>query len=159
MVIRMPVVRAAIAAGMIVCALGGAAVAGGLDAESNTDGFDPAVEAYRIGEARRQSAMARQLDLVYRMQWENPYFLGGGPIRQPIGYESKQLGPNRWIYRPIYAEDVAPAADELPAPEQATQKAPAVPPQPPAPSDAAPEDFIGPPATPQKPARRGPREF
>lgn len=149
-----------------VCTLAAAAfvVAGqcalaGLDPESNTDGFDPGAEAYRLGEARRLNNIARQLDTVYRMQWEYPYFPGEPPVRQPIGYESKQLGPNRWLYRPIYAEDVAPAAETLPTPEPLPvppQNGPAAKPQAPAPADAVPGDFI-----PPKDAapHRGPREF
>ena len=154
--------RGAVAIGALVSALAGTA-AGGLDPESNTDGFDPAAESYRTGEARRLNAIARQLDLVYQMQWENPYFPGEPPIRQPIGYESKQVGPDRWIYRPIYSEDVDAATDILPAPESlpqpAAHKAPAAGPPRPAPADAVPEDFIPPKATPNKPKRGGPREF
>ncbi|MEX0678205.1 MAG: hypothetical protein WD063_14075 [Pirellulales bacterium] len=155
--------RGSLAIAALAIALAGTPAAGGLDPESNTDGFDPAAQSYRTAEARRLNAIARQLDLTYRMQWENPYFPGQGPIRQPIGYESKQLGPDRWIYRPIYAEDVAPPADALPLPEglpqPANQKAPSAGPQRPAPADAAPEDLIPPKAAPKKPARRAPREF
>lgn len=134
---------------------------GGLDPESNTDGFDPAAQSYRINEARRLNAISRQLDLTYRMQRENPYFPGEPPIRQPIGYESKQVGANRWIYRPIYAEDVnrdsATVPESLPPP--AAGKTPAEKPQRPAPAGAAPEDFIPPKDAPKKPAGPGPREF
>jgi hypothetical protein len=152
--------RGAITGCLLLCALGGIASAG-LDAESNTDGFDPAAQAYRTGEARRLNAIARQLDLTYRMQWENPYFPGGPPIRQPIGYESKQVSPSEWIYRPIYAEDVIPESAESsePLPLPATRKAPVVGPQLPAPADAAPGDLIPPKVVPQVPARRGVREF
>lgn len=144
---------------VLCCALAGRVSAGGLDPESNTDGFDPAADSHRTGEAQRLNAIARQLDLVYQMQWENPYFPGGPPIRQPIGYESKQIGPNSWLYRPLYAEDVTPAADvpveTLPLP--ATPQAPAVGPRAPGPADALPSDFM--PPKPKPPAARGPREF
>jgi hypothetical protein len=135
----------------------------GLDGESNTDGFDPGAEAYRRGEEQRLSNVARQLDTVYRMQWEYPYFPGEPPVRQPIGYESKQVAPNRWIYRPIYPEDVAPAPGEaLPTPAEPLppRDAPAAKPQLPAPADAVPGDLIPPQGgrRPQ-PLGRGPREF
>lgn len=138
------------------------ALAGGLDPESNTDGFDPGAEAHRRGEARRLNNIARQLDTVYRMQWEFPYFPGEAPVRQPIGYESKQVAPDRWIYRPIYAEDVAPQGETLPAPEALpapVQNGPAARPQAPAPADARPGDRIPPKSAGQKPAGGGPREF
>jgi len=140
--------------------LAGSAVGSGVDPESNTDGFDPAAENHRIGEARRLNAMARQLDLIYRMQWENPYFPGGPPVRQPIGYESKQVAPDRWIYRPTYPEDVAEPVEGTgePLPEPMPQPAPLPAPQAPAPADAQPGDFM-PPKDPAKPPRRGPREF
>ena len=155
----------AIAGCVLLCALVGTAAAG-LDPESNTDGFDPAAQSYRINEARRLNAIARQLDLTYQMQWENPYFPGGPPIRQPIGYESKQVSPREWIYRPIYAEDVVPESDASsePLPRPATNKAPSAKapsarPQAPAPADAVPGDLIPPKDAPQGPPRRGPREF
>jgi hypothetical protein len=160
----MPVPKATfIAALAAACALVGNCALAGLDPESNTDGFDPGAEAYRLGEERRLSDIARQLDTVYRMQWEYPYFPGEPPVRQPIGYESKQVAPNKWIYRPIYAEDVAPAGETLPMNEllpSPAQNGPAAKPQAPAPADAARGDLI-PPAgpLPPKPARRGPREF
>jgi hypothetical protein len=136
------------------------AVASGIDPESNTDSFDPAAESHRIGEARRVNAIARQLDLIYRLQWENPYFPGEPPVRQPVGYESKQVAPNRWIYRPLYAEDVAGETESgaEPLPEPTPQRAPQAAPQAPAPADAQPGDFM-PPKNPAPPARRGPREF
>jgi len=165
-----PALSAALfALAVCACAVGGQFVLAqralaGLDPESNTDGFDPGAEAYRLGEARRLNNIARQLDTVYRMQWENPYFPGEPPVRQPIGYESKQLGPNRWLYRPIYSEDTAEPLETLPAPEPLPQPLPAQPvpgakPQAPAPADALPGDFIPPQgAQPRQPAR-GPREF
>jgi hypothetical protein len=161
MVIRKRFVcNAVIAQALLAVMLSGAAVGGGLDPESNTDGFDPAVESYRINEARRQNLINRQLDLIYLMQWENPYFPGEDPIQQPIGYESKQVSPNRWIYRPIYPENVAPAPSTNEAlPEPVAAGAPAAEPVAPAPADAASGDFIPPKAVPKTPAARGPRKF
>jgi hypothetical protein len=154
---------AAFAIALSACALAGRCALAGLDPESNTDGFNPAAEAYRLGEARRLNNIGRQLDTVYRMQWEFPYFPGEPPVRQPIGYESKQVAPNRWIYRPIYADDVAPKAETLPAPEALpvpAKNGAAAKPQAPAPADAVPADLIPPKnAGPRKPAARGPREF
>jgi hypothetical protein len=93
------------------------------------------------------------------MQWANPYFPGEEPVRQPIGYESKQIGPNRWLSRPIYGEDVAPQGELLPVPEPLPPPGgPAGEPQAPAPAGAAPGDFIPPRAAPKNPAP-GPREF
>jgi hypothetical protein len=146
--------------------LAGPPARAGLDPEANVDGFDPAAENNRINEARRRNNVERQLNLIYQMQWENPYFPGEPPIRQPIGYESKQVAPNRWIYRPLYAEDVAPgqsppAAETLPTP--APDKAA---PQAPGPADAQPGDLIPPRRDPVAPLRkippqngRRPREF
>jgi hypothetical protein len=148
-------------AGFVLLGVLAGTAAGGLDPESNTDGFDPAAQSYRTAEARRLNAMARQLDLTYRMQWENPYFPGGPPIRQPIGYESKQVSPREWIYRPIYAEDVVPESEKStePLPRPATRKTPLARPQLPAPADAVPGDLIPPKDAPKVPALRGPREF
>lgn len=140
-----------------LCALLGAAavtIAGGLDPESNTDGFDPAADLNRIGEARRLNAVSRQLGLTYLMQWQNPYFPGSPPVRQPIGYESKQVGPTRWIYRPVYSEDVLPtdqASEPLPAPAANRPKGKR--PQRPGPADAQPDDLIPPQPAPGKNVR------
>ena len=143
---------------------GGAAAVAGIDAESNADGFNPAAQLYGIAEAQRLNRVARQLELNQFMidstyyepgdLWGPP--LGGPPTRRPIGYESKQIGPNRWMYRPLYAEDIA-AGDpaELPAPGAELLRTPHVQPQLPAPSDAAPGDFI----PPRDPDLGGPREF
>lgn len=158
MVIRRRFAWAAIATGLLSFELLGTSAGGGLDPESNTDTFDPAADSHRVNEARRRNAIARQLDLIYLMQWENPYFAGEGPIRQPIGYESKQVSPNRWIYRPIYPEDVAPTTNEA-LPEPGAASAPATQPGGPAPADAAPGDFIPPKAVPNTPPARGPRKF
>lgn len=158
MVIRRRIAWAIIASGLLCVALLGTATGGGLDPESNTDTFDPAADSHRVNEARRRNAIARQLDLIYLMQWENPYFAGEGPIRQPIGYESKQVSPSRWIYRPIYSEDVAPPANES-LPEPGAANAPAAKPFGPSPADAAAGDFIPPKAAPNTPPARGPRKF
>jgi hypothetical protein len=32
-------------------------------------------------------------------------YASGSGVRQPIGHESLQTGPNRWEYRPLYADD------------------------------------------------------
>lgn len=167
-----------LSAAVLACALVAATVArGGLDGESNTDGFNPAIEQYSMAEAQREIRVARQLglncyliDSIYWSPadlWGPP--LGGPPIRQPVGYESKQIGPDRWMYRPLYSEDIAAGeeaalppgtVDLLPVPKDAPvrQAAPAARPKRPAPSDAAPGDFI-PPDDNGKPARSGPREF
>ncbi len=146
---------------------------------------------YGLNEARRQGLLAQQIALVYQMRWyagltpAYPYPFEPWPrvpgdiygyplyqsVPQPIGHESRQVAPNRWIYRPIYpgqqpgaamtapdanAGGVAPnAGPELNAPNAAGPN-PAVPnraaPQPkrrpaaelPAPSDAQPGDFVPP---------------
>ncbi len=158
-----------LAAAVSACALtGGAAAFGGIDAESNTDGFNPAAQLYGIAEAGRLSRVTRQLELnrflIYSTyyepgdRWGPP--LGGPPIRQPIGYESKQIGPNRWMYRPLYAEDVAAGTPtELRSPGGEPLRTPHVQPQLPAPSDAAPDDFIPPRDKPAGPDSGGPRAF
>jgi hypothetical protein len=142
----------------------------GIDQESNTDGFDPAADSYRINEARRQNAIARQLELNYRMMWEFGVDPANPPVAQPIGHESKQVGPNKWIYRPVYPEEVqvqpipAEGPELLPPPAAApidigpvapTQKVPRALPKP---ADARPKDFIPPRAAPA-PKRQGPREL
>lgn len=148
----------------------------GIDQESNTDGFDPAADSYRINEARRQNAIARQLELKYRMMWEFGVDPANPPVDQPIGHESKQVGPNKWIYRPIYSDEVeiesvpAEGPELLPAPGATppanvgpvdigplapTRKVPRALPKP---ADAAPQDFIPPQKTPPA-KRRGPREL
>jgi hypothetical protein len=168
----------------------GAISLAGVDPESNTDGVNPAAELYDQAEAQRLARVARQLELNDFMAWSvayGPWSLWGPPVgfppeRQPIGYESKQVGPHKWIYRPLYAEDVPPGAapnaepavapgagsgpaNDLPAP----QGAPDAGQQLPAPRDAAPGDFLppldgAPPAAAQQPRARkpvasGPREF
>ncbi len=140
--------------------------AAGLDPESNTDGFDPAAESHRINEARRLNAISQQLELTRGMLWLDGFNPANPPIRQPIGFESGQTGPNRWMYRPVYGEDVAPpqtvpaaAPETLPAPDSV---GPQLIPQAPAPSGAKAGDFIPPqdPVAPRRlPARPGPREF
>lgn len=152
----------------------------GIDQESNTDGFDPAADSYRINEARRQNAIARQLELKYRMMWEFGFDAANPPVDQPIGHESKQIGPNTWTYEPIYPEQVEPLPAEgpelLPPSGAPVQRAPLdigplaparkVPRALPKPADAGPQDFIPPqksmptkPAPPKPQQRRGPREL
>jgi hypothetical protein len=41
-------------------------------------------------------------DVGYNLYGGDP---AGQPVRQPIGHESLQTGPNRWEYRPLYAGD------------------------------------------------------
>ncbi len=139
-----------IAACVVVLAIADSATAG-IDPESDTDGYNPAAELYDIGEAQRLNNVARQLDLNRWMIWSSMYCpgdlwgppIGGPPVRQPTGYESKQVAPNRWIYRPLYSEDFAPG--ELPAPPMPEPlPPPPAPPDLPAPSDAQPEDFVPP---------------
>ena len=80
---------------------------------------DFAEESYRIAEAQRLDSIARQLDLNYQMIWQSGFADGvwrypaPRPIEHPIGYESRQTGPNRWIYRPIYAGE--PRGPAIPA--------------------------------------------
>lgn len=158
----------------------GSLPAASLDPESNTDGFDPGVESYRINEARRLNEISRQLELNYRMLWDHGFNPASPPVRQPIGHESKQVAPNRWIYRPVYPEqpvypeEVGPEFEEigpklLPSP-RVTPNAPApsvTSPQPlpprglslPAPSDSVPGDRLLPKKPPAPPLPRGPREF
>src|SRR5258708_37969519 len=85
----------------------------------------PVEENYRINEAQRLDLIARQLDLNYRMIWQagygprypNPFepwprvagdiwgYPAPRPIEHPIGHESVQVSPTRWIYRPVYAAE------------------------------------------------------
>jgi len=145
-------------------------VAAGLDPEGDTDGFNPAVQLYEFGEANRLEAVSRQLELNNRMMWSTYYVPGdlwgppaGWPVRQPIGHETQQTAPNRWMYRPLYdGEDLpapgsteplpapraAPGANNLPAPADGSGASR------PAPSDAVPADYLPPQAR-----VRGPREF
>lgn len=149
----------------------------GLDGESNTDGYNPAALGDELGEARRQAIIARQIDLVERMNWSAIYCqfydpfepfppisgdIWGYPlderVRQPIGHQSGQTGPDRWNYRPLYEEDV----ESLPSPEPSPNGfAPEViGPELPAPRDAGPGEVE--PLAPKKSLRRqnrGPREF
>lgn len=144
----------------------------GLDGESNTDGYNPAALGDEQGEARRQAIIARQIELVERMNWSAIYCQIDDPfepwpaisgdiwsypqserVRQPIGHQSGQTGPNRWNYRPLYAEDVeglpSSAAEHVgPAPEVIGPELP------------APGDFV-PPASKKllRRLQRGPREF
>lgn len=155
------------------------ALAGGLDRELDTDGFDPAAESYRINEARRMNEINRQLELKYRMLWAHGFDPASPPVDQPLGHAYEQTGPNRWEYRPIYPENVQPSPghgeeiETLPAPDATIDdaqqpgqpplliapQAPAVAPQAPAPRDAIPADQLIPQSKPRKAKPRGPREF
>ena len=149
--------------------------------------FDPAYESFQFNEARRQSQIARQLDLNYRMARSSGYgpqypgvfepwprvegdiygYRLPGPIAQPVGHESAQVGPNRWIYRPFYLAGAVPQTVPVVSPN-VRKAAPAMPlrepnkppqVQLPAPSDLSepevPRPILEKPAT----KRPGPREF
>jgi hypothetical protein len=166
------IVSRIVVAGVVGLALGSISLAG-VDGESNTDGFNPAAELYDVAEAQRLGKVAHQHALVDAIVHSIAYWpgdlwgppIGGPPVRQPIGYESKQVGPNRWIYRPLYPEDVgpdgkplAPNVEQLPVPEAlpAPQVIPGPQPGHPAPSDAKPEDYIPPDGAGPRPGERGP---
>jgi hypothetical protein len=157
--------------GLIVsCALAASARAG-IDPESNTDAGNPAAAIYSTNEVQRQAMIARQLDLNRQMIWSSGY---AGPldpwwcvpsinwryprplVEQPVGHESIQTGPNRWIYRPLYARDVEQPATDLAPPGsfEVVQPAPA---QLPGPSNREPDDRPLPGLQLKK--RPGPREF
>ena len=167
---------AGLLAGVVVIA--GMAGAGGIDPESNTDGFNPAVELYDLAEAQRLGQISRQRALNEIMLRSTQYFpgdlwgppIGGPPIRQPIGFESKKIGPGRWMYRPLYRQPETsgetiqagpPVGVPLPRPNQAPAagSAPHSKSRLPAPSDARPGDFVPPKNRSAKPKARGPREF
>ncbi len=155
-----------------LCLAGGKAVAGPLDPETNTDGFSPAADIDDANEARRRDLIARQLDLNLQMNWFSGFgpqcldpfepwqsvpgdiwgYPRSRPIEQPIGHESAQTGPNRWTYRPLYAEPTSSAASGRANP--AASKS--VGPQLPGPSDPAPGTPAG---RPKKKRPLGPREF
>jgi hypothetical protein len=169
------VIRQILAASVLgVSCFGAWALAGPLDPESNTDGFSPAVGIDDANEARRRDLIAHQLDLNLQMIWASgcgpqigdpfePWLSVPGdiwgyarprPIEQPIGHESAQTGPNRWIYRPLYPRPAEPVA-----PGQVNPTNPnAIGPELPGPSD--PEPLAKPPAV-RVPKKRpaGPREF
>jgi hypothetical protein len=160
----------------IACLLSAAGRADSIDPETNTDGFNPAASAHQMGEARRLDLIARQLDLNYRMirsagygpQYPNPFepwprvpgdiwgYPRSRPIEHPIGHESGQIAPDRWIYRPLYAADLNAAPPAVPAP--ASPRAPGFVEQLPGPSDPEPEK-LAPAARPKKKSPGGPREF
>jgi hypothetical protein len=168
-----------------VCLAGAQRANGAVDPEANTDGFSPATEIYRINEARRQDQIARQLDLNFRMQssaglgprFANPFepwprvpgdiwgYPLARPVAQPIGHESVQTSPNRWIYRPLYA--TAPGyvrpRSARPAARSSVPVAPRQPPpahvQLPGPSEPEPEDFAPRGPNKRKPLPAGAREF
>ncbi|REK15736.1 MAG: hypothetical protein DWQ37_07920 [Planctomycetota bacterium] len=159
---------------LVVCS-GASAYGFGLDPESNVDGFDPAGDLYRIGEARRLNEVARQLEVTRKMLWQNGYNPANPPIRQPVGYKSRQIDSHNWTYEPLYGEPAcpveverAPAEDPgepelLPAPTPVTPKRPARGTLP-APADAQPGDYVPPQNLPSQnapelPLPRGRREF
>ena len=156
--------------GAAACLAGAVAQAGPLDAEANTDGFNPAAESNDFNEVRRQNQIARQIELNYRLygsagygpQYSYPFEpwprvpgdIWGYPQNQktpqPIGHESVKTGPNRWLYRPLYAPappvntGAQPANGPPPAAPRAPRSARPANARPPAPSDASPEDFVAP---------------
>jgi hypothetical protein len=145
---------------VLAVALGWAgSLSAGPDREADTDGFDPAAESFRINEARRQNAISRQLDLNFRMLWLHGFDPAHPPVRQPSGFESKQIGPNRWIYRPLYDDEGAPIVEPESTPELLPTPAIEAPQDPgpelPAPADAP---VIKPAPARKPPLRRG-REF
>jgi hypothetical protein len=154
----------------VILMFGTSVVRAGIDGEANTDGVNPADELYNIAETKRLQQVGQQLQLNRFMTWNSYYGpsslwgppLGGPPVRQPIGYESKQVTPNRWIYRPVYGDERAPA-EVIAAPAADAVANPIAPPpvdrKLPAPSDARPGDFRPLPASPQRPMPSGPREF
>jgi hypothetical protein len=81
---------------------------------------DFAEESYRIAEAQRLDAISRQLELNRWLTWRSGAYgdlwryPSQPPIEHPIGYESRQVKPDRWIYRPVYASP-APRAIVMPA--------------------------------------------
>jgi hypothetical protein len=159
--------------GLIVSCAVAASARAGIDPESNTDAGNPAAAIYSTNEVQRQALIARQLDLNRQMIWSSGY---AGPldpwwsvpsinwryprplVEQPIGHESIQTGPNRWIYRPLYARDVQPPETiwAPPADLGAVQQAPV---QLPGPSNPEPLVRPLPGPQPKKPPLPGPREF
>ena len=148
---------------------------GGLDAESDTDSNNPAAQLYSTSEAQRRAMIARQIDLNRRMIWSSGYAAGYAqpfepwptvpgdiwgyprplPIEQPLGHESVQTAPNRWIYRPLYAN----ALQQPPARPEPLEGPKQLAPQLPGPSNPEPEDLpLAAPRTKKKPSA-GPREF
>ncbi len=140
---------------------------------------DLADESFRIAETQRLDQIARQLDLNYRMIWQSGYgprypdpfepwprvpgdiwgYPSPRPIEHPVGFESKQTRPNRWIYRPIYAAEVnrttpsapSPTPANLPRDVRGKSQRGVVAPEKPRPSDLAEPDA--------KPRPSGPRAF
>jgi hypothetical protein len=135
-------------------------------------------DSYRQAEAQRQDLIARQLDLNYRMiwqsgfgpRWPNPFepwprvpgdiwgYPGPRPVEHPVGQRSEQIGPDHWIYRPVYADEVAmPAASTgISTPAAATRPAPVI--VPPRPSDLDAPNVQAPKPSAVKKST-GPREF
>ncbi len=125
------------AAGSATRAIAAEGVAGGGDAQAARF----VQESYQFNESRRRDWIARQLDLNYRMIGLSGYspldpnafapysidwlsrvpgdvrgYPQPRPIEHPVGHESAQTGPNRWIYRPVYAAELqVRAAAQSPA--------------------------------------------
>ena len=155
------------------CLAGLTVVAGPLDPEANTDRYSGGAEVDDANEARRRDLIARQMDLNLQMIWSGygtqcldpfepwqsvPRDIWGyrrpPPIEQPIGHESAQTGPNRWTYRPLYAEPTGSKAPGRFDPAVSDGIGPRLP----GPSD--PEPALQPPAgRPKKNRPLGPREF
>jgi hypothetical protein len=153
----------------IMCGGNSLARGAALDPEVYTDGFNPATELYQINEVQRRDQIARQVDLNRRMIWSSGYVPGlptifepwprvpgdiwgypqNRPVEQPLGHESRQVGPNRWIYRPVYGTSPALPAGvrrDMTAPidKQGAVKSEIRNIEPPRPSDAGPDDFVPP---------------
>jgi len=135
---------------------------------ATVDQFEsPSRTIYRLSETERQEQIARQLNLTEQMQWAAPYWLGRSPrpVQQPIGHESVQVGPNRWVYRPIYAPRTAEAQQPGESPQPRATRPSVARPLPtaprvvelPAPSDPEPPDFVPPPGAVVRPLAPPPR--
>ena len=113
------------------------------------NGIDAGLEAYRSHEAQRLARTGRQVELSEAAKaryFYDRWAFYGGPLaddywgvrpgspweyryeeyaRQPLGHRTIQLGPNRWEYYPIYAEDEPappPALHHAIVPERADQR-------------------------------------
>ena len=76
----------------------------GVDPEANTDTFDPVTESYGLNEGRRRSRIARQLEMMYQMQW----YSGLGP-QCPYPFELWPRSAGRYLR--VSALSTDPAAD------------------------------------------------
>jgi hypothetical protein len=117
---------------------------------------NPADASYREGEAQRQDLIARQLDLNHRMiwqrgfgpRWPDPFepwprvpgdlrgYPGPRPVEHPVGHRSEQVGPDHWIYRPVYASEAMQTSSRpLIAPRPSVPALRPLSPEPPRPSN------------------------